>query len=137
MNPIAKGIIIHDYDAAEYDELSVKKRDKFDLLQEFEDGWWHVQVKGQQGMIPGNYAKIIERIRPLTNPPSVSGPPLTDDQENPPFSPMSFITPRPSSSDPDLESHSMNHTPSTTRNNEIDRFQALRQETSNKIDELK
>lgn len=135
MNPIAKGIIIHDYEASDFDEISIKKREKFDLITEFEDGWWYVNIKDKFGMIPGNYAKIIERIRPPTNP---SHPTQSfNEDESSPFSPLSYITPRPNSSDPDFESQSLNQTPVSNRNSEIDRFQALRQETSNKIDELK
>lgn len=138
MNPIAKGIVIHDYEASEYDEISIKKRDKFDLLCEYEDGWWYVDINGNKGMIPGNYAKIIERIRPATNGNNVESKDKIE-EDNSAIS-SSFITPRPSSSDPDIESETVCNTPLLTpslKNNEIDRFQALRQETSNKIDELK
>lgn len=52
------GKAIFDYDGQEDDELSLQRGDRFLLIRAYDDGWWHVDVNGEEGMIPSNYVQL-------------------------------------------------------------------------------
>lgn len=52
------GSILYDYDAQEDDELTIRAGERFHLVRSFDDGWWHVQVNQDDGMIPSNFALL-------------------------------------------------------------------------------
>lgn len=63
-----KAIALYNFDAAEKNELSVKKNDILDILEEH-GGWWKVQnIYGESGLVPVDYiaAPVTEGMKILS-----------------------------------------------------------------------
>lgn len=50
---------ISDYTAREDGELSFKKGDVLDILDQDDSGWWAAEKNGAQGLVPSNYLESI------------------------------------------------------------------------------
>ena len=58
-NKPSTAVVMFPYEAENIDELSVKKGDVVDILQEETEykGWWKVRVLAKEGLVPHNYIK--------------------------------------------------------------------------------
>ncbi|XP_058012811.1 proline-serine-threonine phosphatase-interacting protein 1 isoform X3 [Ahaetulla prasina] len=50
---------LYDYTAQNEDELDIRAGDVVNIIEAGEDGWWTVELDGQQGFVPGSY---LERL---------------------------------------------------------------------------
>ena len=55
------GIALYNFEAREDDELTILKGEEFNILEKYDDGWWLVDCKTQQGMVPSNYVREIDK----------------------------------------------------------------------------
>ncbi|CAG8591516.1 1767_t:CDS:10 [Acaulospora morrowiae] len=51
----------YDYQANEYDELSLDVGDIVTILEQGENGWWKGDLNGKIGSFPANHVKLIEK----------------------------------------------------------------------------
>jgi len=47
----------HNYDAADADELPLKKGDLITVYEEIDEGWWKGELNGRVGLFPSNFVK--------------------------------------------------------------------------------
>jgi hypothetical protein len=52
-----KMVAMYDYDATEEGELTFKQGDAITVLEQFENGWWSGELRGQAGVFPVNFTK--------------------------------------------------------------------------------
>lgn len=55
---MSQGKVLYDYSAAEADEITIQRGERFSLLQSYDDDWWLIQVNGKQGMAPSNFLSL-------------------------------------------------------------------------------
>lgn len=53
-----KVIVEFDYDAAQPDELTIKKGDIIAEVKKMEGGWWEGVLDGKKGVFPDNFVKV-------------------------------------------------------------------------------
>ena len=52
--------VTFDYTANDGDELSLRVGDIVVIISEESEGWWKAELNGRQGMMPSNFAEVIE-----------------------------------------------------------------------------
>jgi len=52
--------VTFDYTANDADELSLRVGDIVVVISEESEGWWKAELNGRQGMMPSNFAEIVE-----------------------------------------------------------------------------
>ncbi|XP_038079011.1 nostrin-like isoform X2 [Patiria miniata] len=56
---IGQCVALFDYEATEPEEISLKEGDIINIVQKFEDGWWHGEIGGKRGNFPGSYVDLL------------------------------------------------------------------------------
>ena len=51
---------LHDYDAENDDELSIKDGDVITVLTQEDEGWWEGELNGKKGWFPSNFVEEIK-----------------------------------------------------------------------------
>jgi len=54
--------VTFDYTASEVDELTLRVGDIVTVLEEESEGWWRAELNGRHGMIPSNFAQLLEGL---------------------------------------------------------------------------
>jgi signal transducing adaptor molecule len=54
---VMKMVAMYDYEATEEGELTFKQGDAITVLEQFENGWWSGELRGQAGVFPVNFTK--------------------------------------------------------------------------------
>jgi len=55
-----KAKVTFDYTASDGDELNLRVGDIVTIIAEESEGWWRAELNGRQGMMPSNFAEVIE-----------------------------------------------------------------------------
>ncbi len=58
--------VVFPYDAEQEDELSLTVGDIITILDMQDEGWWHGELNGKQGVFPENFVKLLEDRAPPT-----------------------------------------------------------------------
>ena len=68
-----------DHHAKEDDELSLRRGEIVEVLDQSHEGWWTVSLNGKEGFFPSNYVKLVKN--PISKPQraSVSIPPSREE----------------------------------------------------------
>ena len=69
------------YHANEDDELSLKRGEIVEVLDEKDDGWWKGLLNGKEGFFPSNYVKLEKNPISISKPQraSISIPPAREE----------------------------------------------------------
>ncbi|XP_076466064.1 nostrin-like isoform X2 [Babylonia areolata] len=59
-SPVGTCKALYDYDASQTDELSIRKGDVITVYEKLEDGWWHGELKGRNGIFPSTYVQQVD-----------------------------------------------------------------------------
>ncbi|KAF7992566.1 hypothetical protein HCN44_004910 [Aphidius gifuensis] len=54
---LQKVISLYDYHAQDLDELELKEGDIFEVIKEYDGGWWQGRLRGKLGLFPSNYVQ--------------------------------------------------------------------------------
>lgn len=71
LQPSHQARALYDYDAREDNEISFKVGDIINVLQSNDSGWWIGEIRGQTGMFPTPYVRLLSDEIPVDTPAAV------------------------------------------------------------------
>ena len=73
--------VMFDHHAKEDDELSLRRGEIVEVLDQSHEGWWTVSLNGKEGFFPSNYVKLVKNPISIPKPQraSVSIPPSREE----------------------------------------------------------
>ncbi|XP_076636901.1 uncharacterized protein LOC143349490 [Colletes latitarsis] len=57
-----EAVVLHNYEAQEPDELTLKKRDIITDIKVTLGGWWEGTIRDKRGLFPNNFVKVLEPL---------------------------------------------------------------------------